>query len=371
MGGDLSYSDYTKDSFDCGRGKLLCEINGEDCDAAEEEELDLRKEELGLRGGDGDRVKRQAEEDTDLWAGFSAGDGADYFCGGTIISDRFSIAAAHCYDDLGVAGKVQKIKTQTIRDKTGNIETIEQKRVFKHPLYKFPTLYNDVAIVELGRRIEYNYDKFGDSPDCMDQQKYDNVGKLSTVQGYGLTEDGKTGILLEANVTVISHETCTEFFRHNASKADGGAQIQRQLTNALPNGLTYGLLCAQGTQNENGTFRSSCKGDSGGPLKTYHDDRNTLIGIVSGGIGCGSGVPGWYTQVSFFGDWIDCVITTAKGGASEKAVKEKCDPVAESLVPSCLEAEDLIFDLRSSDGPSTSTSSFNETFSLKICEDTS
>ena len=62
------------------------------------------------------------------------------------------------------------------------------------------------------------------------------------------------------------------------------------------------------------------------------------------------------------------MITTAKGGASEKAVKEKCDPVAESLVPSCLEEEDLIFDLRSSDGP---TSSFNETFSLKICEDTS
>ena len=86
--GDLSYSDYTKNSFDCGRGKLLCEINGEDCDAAEEEELDLREDELGLRGGDGDRVKRQAEEDTDLWAGFSAGDGADYFCGGTIISDR-------------------------------------------------------------------------------------------------------------------------------------------------------------------------------------------------------------------------------------------------------------------------------------------
>ena len=89
--GDLSYSDYTKNSFDCGRGKLLCEINGEDCDAAEEEELDLREDELGLRGGDGDRVKRQAEEDTDLWAGFSGGEGADYFCGGTIISDRCKI----------------------------------------------------------------------------------------------------------------------------------------------------------------------------------------------------------------------------------------------------------------------------------------
>ena len=63
------------------------------------------------------------------------------------------------------------------------------------------------------------------------------------------------------------------------------------------------------------------------------------------------------------------MITTAKGGASEKAVKEKCDPVAKSLVPSCLESDDLIFDLRSSDG--SDRSDFNETFSLKICEDTS
>ena len=63
------------------------------------------------------------------------------------------------------------------------------------------------------------------------------------------------------------------------------------------------------------------------------------------------------------------MISTAKGGASEKAVKEKCDPVAKSLVPSCLESDDLIFDLRSSDG--SDRSDFNETFSLKICEDTS
>ena len=65
-------------------------------------------------------------------------------------------------------------------------------------------------------------------------------------QGYGLTEDGTTGQLREANVTVISNEDCTEMWRHNASQPDGGAQIKRQLTNALPNGIDYGLLCAQG-----------------------------------------------------------------------------------------------------------------------------
>jgi len=30
-------------------------------------------------------------------------------------------------------------------------------------------LYHDIAVVELGRRIEYNFDKFGDTPACLDQ----------------------------------------------------------------------------------------------------------------------------------------------------------------------------------------------------------
>ena len=61
-------------------------------------------------------------------------------------------------------------------------------------------------------------------------------------QGYGVTEDGTSGQLREANVTVISNEFCTEMWRHNGTDR----QIKRQLTNALPNGIDYGLLCAQG-----------------------------------------------------------------------------------------------------------------------------
>ena len=59
----------------------------------------------------------------------------------------------------------------------------------------------------------------------------------------------------------------------------------------------YSLLKIAGAQNENGIFASPCRFDSGGPLTTKHDDKDTLVGIVSGGIGCGSGVPGWYTKV--------------------------------------------------------------------------
>ena len=57
------------------------------------------------------------------------------------------------------------------------------KKVYKHPLYKYPSLYNDVAVIELGRRIEYNYEKFGDSPTCMARPEQTDIeGKLATVQ---------------------------------------------------------------------------------------------------------------------------------------------------------------------------------------------
>ena len=38
---------------------------------------------------------------------------------------------------------------------------IEVKRYYKHPNYEYPKLYNDLAMMELGRRIAFNYEKVG------------------------------------------------------------------------------------------------------------------------------------------------------------------------------------------------------------------
>ncbi len=61
-----------------------------------------------------------------------------------------------------------KIKVNTIRSQTKHKEVIEMKRVFKHPLYKSNRAYDDIALVELGRRIIYDYDTYGDTPTCLD-----------------------------------------------------------------------------------------------------------------------------------------------------------------------------------------------------------
>ena len=47
-----------------------------------------------------------------------------------------------------------------IRPGTKFNETIEIKRVYRHPYnYYPPQLYNDIVVLELGRRIPYDYDK--------------------------------------------------------------------------------------------------------------------------------------------------------------------------------------------------------------------
>ena len=46
-----------------------------------------------------------------------------------------------------------EIKTIIIRDGTINQDQIEIRRVFKHPNFKFPSLYDDIAIAELGSLI--------------------------------------------------------------------------------------------------------------------------------------------------------------------------------------------------------------------------
>ena len=48
-------------------------------------------------------------------------------------------------------------------------ESIEIKKIYKHPNYVYPNLYNDIALLELGRRVKYDFDTFGDTPTCLDQ----------------------------------------------------------------------------------------------------------------------------------------------------------------------------------------------------------
>merc|ERR1711902_331753 len=142
---------------------------------------------------------------------------------------------------------------------------------------------------------------------CLPKKEFEVINKIATVQGYGVTESGTKGNLLETNVTVITNKYCKEILQANVTKDQNNA---KKILKALPLGLDYGLMCAQGIYKaDKGIYTGSCKGDSGGPLtQRDEEDRTTLIGIVSGGIDCGKGFPGWYTRVEYYKVWIQCII---------------------------------------------------------------
>lgn len=80
-----SYSDHNQNNFDCGRYKLLKDLNGGVEENNEEPEtLNLRNEEIF-------RKRRQTDESEEDFVFYFSGDKTDseaYFCGGTIINDR-------------------------------------------------------------------------------------------------------------------------------------------------------------------------------------------------------------------------------------------------------------------------------------------
>ncbi|RYD88229.1 MAG: trypsin-like serine protease, partial [Sphingomonadales bacterium] len=130
--------------------------------------------------------------------------------------------------------------------------------------------------------------------------------------------------------------------RDLVTRLDSNQQLQRnpaelqQLSLAyLPDSLCKteygafygaGTLCA-GSLEPNGSVASgkdSCQGDSGGPLTRQEDDgMRSLVGIVSGGKGCGAGKPAVYTRVSHYTAWIAAAKQAAVIGKVERLAEPK------------------------------------------------
>ena len=89
---------------------------------------------------------------------------------------RWALTAAHCLDDFKNDNDKYEVskdwfcvcdtkfiwiafqrRTLTIRDKTSNKENVEFKKYYVYPYRE--NLYDDIAVIELGRRIPENYDE--------------------------------------------------------------------------------------------------------------------------------------------------------------------------------------------------------------------
>merc|ERR1711935_15042 len=245
------------------------------------------------------------------------GFGSDIFytCGGSLINKHYILTAAHCID-TGNGRPVEVVlgehRVDTDPDCSGDGKcsptkiTRGIKEIITHEGYDPESDFkHDIALIRLDQEVTLNSEDAKNSwvlPVCLPWAKdsiyRDQVadGEKATVAGWGRTVSRAS---TAANRRLIRNKVNVKVLQSLKvpianGKCGPGAAIEID---------TNRQICAGGEKG-----KDSCNGDSGGPLiyREYSDEPRHQIGLVSFGTKkCGEGVPGVYTRVAEYMDWIE------------------------------------------------------------------
>jgi secreted trypsin-like serine protease len=190
------------------------------------------------------------------------------FCSGVLIDKSWVLTAAHCVQGMSASEIQVAVGAYDLTKFTGGRTPVKSIRI--HPQYSSTSLYNDIALVELGVPSPvapialFSGESADNTPPSL-------LGRLVTVLGWGLADSATSWyypeILRQVNLPVVADSTCNAIYTYPISPAQ---------------------FCAGYYEG-----KDACEGDSGGPAVVQVDGRWVHAGIVSAGVSCQL-YYGWY-----------------------------------------------------------------------------